>query len=265
MSTAIKSFHDLEVYQRGMALLKPIHDAVLGFPDYEKFDLASRDISFDAFYRYARRLREAARLQYIEELTADEAAATTQKAIPQLVANQLADCLLTENPSSRTVARLANAYRHFVTAQVARRRLDFAELDHKETERSREITEITDAYIRINKLKLADIQGDLALQRTAGSAPPPDPQSSQSPSIPESLSPSIPRSASLKSAQSAVPTQNHSAAPKARPDRTASPSFPYSLNPSIPIQSIDSRIDAAIDARLPPTLRSKKKRPAAPT
>lgn len=42
MSTTIKSFHDLEVYQRGMALLRPVHDLVLTFPDYEKFDLASQ-------------------------------------------------------------------------------------------------------------------------------------------------------------------------------------------------------------------------------
>lgn len=42
MSTTIRSFHDLEVYQRGMALLRPIHDVVLKFPDYEKFDLATQ-------------------------------------------------------------------------------------------------------------------------------------------------------------------------------------------------------------------------------
>jgi four helix bundle protein len=38
----IRSYRDLEVYQRGMALLKPIHALVLTFPDYEKFDLASQ-------------------------------------------------------------------------------------------------------------------------------------------------------------------------------------------------------------------------------
>lgn len=42
MSTTIRSFHDLEVYQRGMALLRPVHDLVLTFPDYENFDLASQ-------------------------------------------------------------------------------------------------------------------------------------------------------------------------------------------------------------------------------
>lgn len=38
----IRSFRDLEVYQRGMRLLKPIHEIVLRFPDYEKFDLATQ-------------------------------------------------------------------------------------------------------------------------------------------------------------------------------------------------------------------------------
>jgi four helix bundle protein len=38
----IRSYDDLDVFQRSMALLKPIHAAVLRFPDYEKFDLASQ-------------------------------------------------------------------------------------------------------------------------------------------------------------------------------------------------------------------------------
>jgi four helix bundle protein len=37
-----RGFEDLEVYRRGMALLKPVHALVLRFPDYEKFDLASQ-------------------------------------------------------------------------------------------------------------------------------------------------------------------------------------------------------------------------------
>ena len=38
----ITSFRDLEVCQRGMSLLGPIHELALQFPDYEKFDLASQ-------------------------------------------------------------------------------------------------------------------------------------------------------------------------------------------------------------------------------
>jgi four helix bundle protein len=38
----IRSFRDLEVWQRSMTLLRPIHDLTLKFPDYEKFDLGSQ-------------------------------------------------------------------------------------------------------------------------------------------------------------------------------------------------------------------------------
>lgn len=38
----IKSFRDLEVYQRGMSLLKPVHDLARTLPDYEKYDLANQ-------------------------------------------------------------------------------------------------------------------------------------------------------------------------------------------------------------------------------
>jgi four helix bundle protein len=35
-------YERLEVYQRSFALLKPVHQIVMSFPDYEKFDLASQ-------------------------------------------------------------------------------------------------------------------------------------------------------------------------------------------------------------------------------
>jgi len=38
----IRSFRDLEVYQRLWALLKPVHARAATFPDYEKFDLANQ-------------------------------------------------------------------------------------------------------------------------------------------------------------------------------------------------------------------------------
>jgi four helix bundle protein len=38
----IRSFRDLEVFQRGMALLSPIYELAATFPDYEKYDLASQ-------------------------------------------------------------------------------------------------------------------------------------------------------------------------------------------------------------------------------
>jgi hypothetical protein len=214
---------------------------------YEKFGLAESGLSYSAFYRYARRLRDAARLTHVAELKGEDAVSATA-AIPHLVANQLVDALTVENPSSRTVARLASAYRHFVSAQVARRRLDFAEMDHKETERSREIAEITDAYIRINKLKLADIQGDLALQQVAATAPLTEPRPSES-------GPSEPKCGTglPTGHQNSVRLQSTpSARTEGRLKSAVSTPAAYSLQSAA---YLDSRIDAAIEARLPPSLR----------
>lgn len=38
----IRTYEDLDVFQRAMALLKPVHDAALELPKYEQFDLASQ-------------------------------------------------------------------------------------------------------------------------------------------------------------------------------------------------------------------------------
>jgi four helix bundle protein len=38
----IRSYDDLDVYQRSMEALVVVHRAVLTFPDYEKFDLANQ-------------------------------------------------------------------------------------------------------------------------------------------------------------------------------------------------------------------------------
>ena len=38
----IRSYEDIEAFQRAMALLKPLHDLSLRLPDYEKFDLAAQ-------------------------------------------------------------------------------------------------------------------------------------------------------------------------------------------------------------------------------
>jgi four helix bundle protein len=38
----IRSYEDLEAFQRAMALLKPIHNLARKLPDYERFDLTSQ-------------------------------------------------------------------------------------------------------------------------------------------------------------------------------------------------------------------------------
>jgi four helix bundle protein len=41
-SRAIRSYEDIEAFQRAMGLLKTVHDLVLRFPDFEKFDLVQQ-------------------------------------------------------------------------------------------------------------------------------------------------------------------------------------------------------------------------------
>jgi len=40
--SAIRSYEDIEAYQRAMALLAPVHKLALRFPDYERYELASQ-------------------------------------------------------------------------------------------------------------------------------------------------------------------------------------------------------------------------------
>ena len=40
--SVIRSYEDIEAFQRAMSLLKAVHDLALRFPDYEKFDLAAQ-------------------------------------------------------------------------------------------------------------------------------------------------------------------------------------------------------------------------------
>jgi hypothetical protein len=48
----IRTYRDLRVYQQSMALLGPIHELVLGFPEYERYALADQmRRSFGAEYR----------------------------------------------------------------------------------------------------------------------------------------------------------------------------------------------------------------------
>ena len=38
----IRSYEDIEAFQRAMALLKPVHEIALRLPEYEKYDLATQ-------------------------------------------------------------------------------------------------------------------------------------------------------------------------------------------------------------------------------
>jgi four helix bundle protein len=40
--TSVRGYEDLEVFRRAVALVKPLHELVARFPDYEKFDLSNQ-------------------------------------------------------------------------------------------------------------------------------------------------------------------------------------------------------------------------------
>lgn len=42
LETGVASYETLEVYRRSFAIQRPVHELVLTFPDYEKYDLASQ-------------------------------------------------------------------------------------------------------------------------------------------------------------------------------------------------------------------------------
>jgi len=68
----IKGFRDLEVFQRSLGLLKPVHDLVLAFPEHERFDLAnqmrraSKSIPTNIAEGYARRHSAKVFRQHLE-------------------------------------------------------------------------------------------------------------------------------------------------------------------------------------------------------
>src|SRR5437762_3562487 len=69
---------------------------------YEEHDLPAYDISFAAFYRYARRLRTAANTSRLAELTIpdDENA---EKLLPRFVCQQMIEILMSGEPTPRDI------------------------------------------------------------------------------------------------------------------------------------------------------------------
>jgi hypothetical protein len=92
---------------------------------YETFELADMDVSFTAFYYYARRLRLRASLLELARLEAPDDANLDKQILP-LLAQRLLETLLEEGISSRTILRLAHAYSKINYVDLSRRRLDDA-------------------------------------------------------------------------------------------------------------------------------------------
>ncbi len=88
---------------------------------YEHFQLESRGVSFAAFYRYARRLRQHVAFVELGELTLP-AAANVPEALPKLLAQRLMEALVLDDTSPRQLQRLADAYRIAASVQQSLRK-----------------------------------------------------------------------------------------------------------------------------------------------
>ncbi|MEK6643726.1 MAG: hypothetical protein AABZ08_07435 [Planctomycetota bacterium] len=93
---------------------------------YEKFELRSLGISYDAFYRYARRIRSGLRAATFAKhsVTGTE---TPDMLLPQLVSQRMVEALLTDQATPQTLHRLADAYRMTAQVDLHRRRIDLTE------------------------------------------------------------------------------------------------------------------------------------------
>ena len=84
---------------------------------YSKFELATMDISFMAFYRYARRLRtHAAMIELTRQALPDDCDPVA--VIPNLLAHRLLDAAIDESTSPRTLQRLTDAWRFAAQTQL---------------------------------------------------------------------------------------------------------------------------------------------------
>ncbi|MBN2563561.1 MAG: hypothetical protein JXQ75_21795 [Phycisphaerae bacterium] len=88
---------------------------------YAKFKLEKHGISYHAFYRYARRVRSAAAMFDMAEMTAS-AGTDLPAVLPKVLAQRLLEVLAFEDVSPRHIQRLADAYKTAVNAQVTIRR-----------------------------------------------------------------------------------------------------------------------------------------------
>jgi len=85
---------------------------------FKKFGLAEKSVSFTAFYNYARRIRSAATMNNLAQLTAPKETDVAQ-AIPRLLGNLLVETLLyAEDSSPNAVHRLTQAYCSAINSAV---------------------------------------------------------------------------------------------------------------------------------------------------
>lgn len=93
---------------------------------YKQFQLRDLGISFDVFYRYARKLRTNLRAAALANQNVPDPD-NSEALLPKLVCQRMVETLLTEKLSPRALLRLAESYRMTAQIELQRRRLDIAE------------------------------------------------------------------------------------------------------------------------------------------
>jgi hypothetical protein len=100
---------------------------------YTTYSLDTYNVSFTAFYYYARRLRTCAALSELHKLRLP-AGHDARQLLPETLAQRLLEAALHPRATSRGIARLAHAYRMVNQANIARARFD-AFLEDREAAR----------------------------------------------------------------------------------------------------------------------------------
>jgi hypothetical protein len=117
---------------------------------YEHFCLYDFQISFHAFYRYARRLRFHAANLDLAELALPEGTNVADM-LPELLAQRLLEVALDESASPRTIQRLADAWRITASARFTLGRHAAVPEDPKKKEVAPENNRLIDTLRRYLK------------------------------------------------------------------------------------------------------------------
>ena len=138
---------------------------------FTKFNLASMNISFMAFYRYARRLRtHAAIIELTRQALPDDYDPVT--VIPNLLAHRLLDAAVDESTSPRTLQQLTDAWRFAAQTQLVLQRHQTAIEEIKKQASSAE----TDKLLKTYKQYVSLVRAEQAA-RSSAAAPPSAPGS----------------------------------------------------------------------------------------
>jgi hypothetical protein len=122
--------------------------------------LAEHRISYSAFYRYARRLRDRANLAEVAELTGDEVDLDTP--IRRLLARRALDSLISDDQSSPAeLTALLSALRHSTrTVQQNRKAEDDSRLAWARLEHDREFLQLKLEHLQTMRRRFLAHQGD---------------------------------------------------------------------------------------------------------